>query len=550
MKPLAVLCLLVLGLSGGLAAQGQMYSSPSGFSLSVPDGWQLLTKEGPPPSQDVTAKTKFNPARMSALAYSPTDPHINLNVIVLQGAIPMDDDAAKGYSQMLQDQSAQAGVALQAFTVARHNYGGHNALLADYDMDFSTSNGPNRDLGKVHQWQVVFSGTSNTYVVTCSAGTVAFPTLAPVFERVLASMNYPGAMSAPALSPTLAPAPAAAAPAQPAMQSAPQAPVQAPTQAPAQAMMQPVAMQQPAMQPAMSQEMAPAPQRVDSGEGLLPRKVGDVRVRPPHPVHMYTPKDADVYCAGFITTKPPVSGLYVISGAEGGLQEIFTDRDTIYLSKGAGYIVRPGGDYILLRPIIDPNYRVEWFKDQNKLIKSLGTVYTEIGTIRVGIVHEYVATAKVTHTCEEIQPGDIAVPLDLKPTPPAPTGVFDEFAPATNKNDGRIVTGKNFEGTLGAGKTVYLSIGAEQGVDVGQNYRIFRTFATASGDPNRAYLDQTPQKLFGMRTNYKLSQSERDVLPRTVLGELVILSVNGHSATALITMSGAEIFPGDQVELK
>ena len=53
-----------------------------------------------------------------------------------------------------------------------------------------------------------------------------------------------------------------------------------------------------------------------------------------------------------------------------------------------------------------------------------------------------------------------------------------------------------------------------------------------------------------MRQNYKLSKEQRAIMPREILGELVILSVHGKSATALITMSGAEMFPGDQVEMK
>ena len=168
MKPLALLCLIAICLSGGLAAaQNQRFTSPAGFSLNVPEGWQVLTKEqGQSVSDDLKAKTKFNPSRMAALIYSPSDPRINLNVIVLMGAVPMDDDAAKGYAQMLKDQSAQAGVALASFSVNRHDYGSHSTLLADYDMDFTNSSGPNKDLGKVHQWQVVFSGANNTYVVT------------------------------------------------------------------------------------------------------------------------------------------------------------------------------------------------------------------------------------------------------------------------------------------------------------------------------------------------------------------------------------------------
>jgi hypothetical protein len=556
-----ILASMVLSAGPASAQRSDRFSSPDGFSLNVPDGWQVMTKEqGQAITDDLKARTKFNPSRMAAMLYSPTDPRVNINIIVLPGAVPLDDDAANGYASMLRDQAGQAGVAISAFTVTRHSYAQHPSLLADYEMDFTNSNGPNKDLGKVHQWQVVFSGSTNTYVVTCSASVMAFSTIAPVFERVLNSMEYTGMTPTPAVSAPVTPAaPPVRAPVTPA------APPVAAQVTPSPAAAQPPA--QPPAQPQVAPTLAPAPvatptqtsaqTAAQAPEGApAPNEAGAAHVQfvdarsNVKPVRMYTPKENDVYCAGFITNTPPISDLYVITGAEGGLQEIFIPGNAIYLSRGAGNIMRPGGEYMLLRAIVDPEYRMEWFTGQNRLLKSLGTVYSEVGRVRIDIVHEYVSTAKVLSVCGEILPGDIAVPINLKPTPPAPREVFDRFAPSSNKNEGIIATGKEFEGSLSAGKIVYLSIGADKGVEVGQQYRIYRTFATSADDPNRRYLENTPTELFKMRINYKLSKAQRAVLPRDILGEMVILSVQGKSATALITMSGAEIFPGDQVELK
>src|SRR5664279_4321848 len=66
---------------------------------------------------------------------------------------------------------------------------------------------------------------------------------------------------------------------------------------------------------------------------------GLVSAQAAKPVRMYTPKNADVYCAGFIADKPPLPGLFVVAGQEGGLIQMYSDRDTVYLSRGAGYIV-------------------------------------------------------------------------------------------------------------------------------------------------------------------------------------------------------------------
>jgi hypothetical protein len=267
------------------------------------------------------------------------------------------------------------------------------------------------------------------------------------------------------------------------------------------------------------------------------------------PLRTYTPKDADVYCAGFITDKPPIEGLFVVAGQEGGIIQMFSDRDTIYLSRGAGYIVNPGGEYILMRKLVDPS-RVEIFEGQNKMLKDLGQVFAEVGRLKVNLIHQYVVTATITGVCSEIQAGDIAVPLNKRPKPEAPVGTFDRFAPATGKNEGVIAAAKEFSATLGAGDVAYLNIGAPQGVEVGQSYRIYRTYDTAARDPNRKYLENTPQMLAGMRQSYKLTKEQRAIMPRDIVGEMVILSVNGKSASGLITMASGEVFPGDQVEMK
>ncbi len=267
------------------------------------------------------------------------------------------------------------------------------------------------------------------------------------------------------------------------------------------------------------------------------------------PIHTYTAKDSDVYCAGYISNQPPLQQLYVLAGEEGGLKQAYSDRDTIYLSRGSGSVVNPGGEYIMVRKAIDP-VRVDVFEGQTKMMQGLGQVYAEVGRIKVDRVGEYVATATVMRTCGELTAGDIAVPLAARPMPTAPSGTFDRFAPPSGKVEGVIVTGKEYESTLGAGRTIYLNVGANQGVTVGQAFRVIRSYSSAASDPNRRQLENTPTHLGGMRQAYKLNKSQKVVMPRDILGEIVILSVTEKTATALITMSSAEIFPGDGVEAK
>ena len=76
------------------------------------------------------------------------------------------------------------------------------------------------------------------------------------------------------------------------------------------------------------------------------------------------------------------------------------------------------------------------------------------------------------YSCDPINPGDIVVPFTEKQAitfhPPVR---FDRFLPASSKTSGRIVLGKDFDTVVGTGMKVYLNVGSNQGVKVGDYFR-------------------------------------------------------------------------------
>ena len=257
-----------------------------------------------------------------------------------------------------------------------------------------------------------------------------------------------------------------------------------------------------------------------------------------------------LYCAGFITDRVLQKGLYVMSNDEEQVQNEFATGNIVYLSKGAGWIVNPGGDYIVYRPTKDL-VKFEAFPGQKRMLKQLGTMYEQVGRIKVNIVHAQSATAHILHACDSISAGDFLIPFNVKAAiPKKPAAGFDRFAPASGKTVGTIVTGKQYARTLGTGDIAYLDIGGNHGVQVGQNCRVFRPFESSARHPNRRYMNKVPDKIMGQRIGLHLSRAEQQRLPRSVLGEMVILHVEPRSATALISFSQKEIFAGDHVELE
>ncbi len=255
----------------------------------------------------------------------------------------------------------------------------------------------------------------------------------------------------------------------------------------------------------------------------------------------------DVHCSGFITDRVMKPDLFVVSGDETGLKGLYTDRDIIYLNRGAGFVVNPGGEYALVRRVVDP-VKQDVFEGQTEMIKKLGTVYRETGRIKVTIVHQQTVTAQVLYACEEIQPGDVAIPFNQKPLPQIADMPLDRFAPPSGKNEGMIITSKEYASTLGTNDVAYLNIGSKQGVAVGQMYRVFRPYAPATKDPTRRSNDY-PTHLTTMRQLYHLTPEQKKALPRDILGMMIILSVENSSAVGLITTASGDIYLGDLVEM-
>jgi hypothetical protein len=259
-----------------------------------------------------------------------------------------------------------------------------------------------------------------------------------------------------------------------------------------------------------------------------------------------SPDYSAVYCSGFITDEKVPSEVRLISGEESGSKIVFTSGDYVYISRGAAQGVRVGDRFSIVRPNKDPN-DVPWFKWQEKLLKAMGTQYTDAGQVQITTVHPNVSTGIVKFSCDYLQRGDIALAMTERPSPPyKPSEKFDKFAPVSGKSVGMLVAGMGFTEVYGKNSTVYVNLGTNQGVKVGDYLRVFR-YQGSTAETSRNFPDyQYSMYGFGSTpVKYKWND-----VPRDVIGEGIVMNVTRNACAIFVTYSKIDLYAGDYVEIE
>jgi hypothetical protein len=268
-----------------------------------------------------------------------------------------------------------------------------------------------------------------------------------------------------------------------------------------------------------------------------------------------TPTYADLYCAGFISRQILPDANYIAGGLETPSTTKFTRGDIVYL-QGTGYSA--GAEYEIIRALRDIN-EYEIYPGEKKVLKETGQPYEEVGRVKIIDTRSRAAIARIEYSCDGINPGDTAIPFAEKLSVTFHTPVhFDMFLPASSKLSGRIVMGKDFDSELGTGQKVYINVGANQGVKVGDYFRAVRTYDADLNDPvdslsfKAAIAEDTQMKTPSVDPKM-FTKSNGPVihvrdLPRRAVGEIVIIGVTPTTATGMVVFALQDVHAGDGVE--
>lgn len=247
-------------------------------------------------------------------------------------------------------------------------------------------------------------------------------------------------------------------------------------------------------------------QPVDHGFG---RGEGDEEVAEPPMALRPVANFSDVYCSGYIDPEPRSSEVRV-AGAELE-KESNAQGDVIYLNYGRNQGVRPGDEMAIRRfgkSVVHPVSG-----------ETLGTYVQRLGKLRVIAVQENTAIAAIVESCEDIRVDDQLVEWEEIPIPMAAAlPDFDRYAVEPSGGaQGTMVMIKDRLDHAGEGHIIYTDLGAGSGARPGDVLTVYRD----NGD-----------------------------LPRLMLGQAVILTVEQNTSTAALTTTVRESTPGDNVEVR
>ncbi len=283
----------------------------------------------------------------------------------------------------------------------------------------------------------------------------------------------------------------------------------------------------------------------------------------------------NLYCAGYIQTAGISTENHIVGANDEADKHLFTQNDFLYINMGRNKGVKVGDMFSVVRP--RGAVKGSWSQKSN-----LGYYVQEVGAVEVVEVKNQVSVAKVKTSCDNFLLGDLVQPVE-KRVPPMfeQRPALDLFQNPSGKAQGRVVMARDGAEMIAKEFVVYVDMGADDNVKVGDHITIFRALGEGNPVTHGSDREAVSSRDFGFQSlKYKggkfsnqsarksgehaggkevSSEMAKDDRPaftenwhslRKVVGEAVVINVKEKTATVVITRNAQEIHPGDGVELQ
>ena len=286
---------------------------------------------------------------------------------------------------------------------------------------------------------------------------------------------------------------------------------------------------------------------------------------------------SSLYCAGYIRYQRLSHMPEIVGAEEEQEQRTYADGDIVYLNAGSQQGIKEGQNFQIIRPRGD----VKGVHKQKRGF--LGTYIQEIGQLQVFKVRENTSAAQITFTCDAARFGDLLAPVPDRESPlQRAEENLDRFADPTGKQNGRLMMARDNREMVTRNDIVYIDLGSEDQINRGDYLTIYRPLGTGNvtrvdneemarnratgfqsdryrggGFSNQASRakDSTAFRDTEGRYRYRPITSRevkrhRPLMPRKIVGEMVMIDVQARTATAIITRAASEVHTGDWVEIQ
>ncbi len=284
-----------------------------------------------------------------------------------------------------------------------------------------------------------------------------------------------------------------------------------------------------------------------------------------------------LFCAGYIRYQRFGQTPEIVGAEEEQEQRNYSQGDIVYLNAGSRQGIKEGQTFQIIRPRGDVKgvYRQK--------IGFLGTYVQDIGQLEVFKVRDETSAAKIIFTCDAALLGDLLVELPVRESPlQRPEANLDRFADPSGKQVGRLMMARDNRELLTKNDVVYIDLGGEDNVKRGDYLTIYRPLGTGNitrvdneemarnratgfqsdrfrgggissqgsrAKDETAFVDADGRYRYRPITSKEV-KDDRPLMPRKIVGEMVILDVQSRTATAIITRVTSEVHTGDWVEIQ
>jgi len=286
---------------------------------------------------------------------------------------------------------------------------------------------------------------------------------------------------------------------------------------------------------------------------------------------------SSLYCAGYIRLQRLPRMPEIVGAEEEQEQRTFASGDVVYLNAGSQAGVKEGQTFQIIRPRGD-------VKGVHKHKAGfLGTYVQEIGQLQVFKVRENTSAALITFSCDAALLGDLLSPVPDRESPlQRAESNLNRYADPSGKQTGRLMMAKDSRETLTRNDIVYIDLGSEDQINRGDYLTIYRPLGTGNitrvdneelarnratgfqsdrfrggGFSNQGSRAKDSTAFVNAEGRYRYRpittrevKRHRPLMPRKIVGELVVIDVQTRTATAIITRVAAEVHTGDWVEIQ